>query len=89
MLRDPAMIRNLIPLLVTGVIAAVAAIVYYLRPHLRPREKDGLPERPLSDGLGVVWENPTLSSLGSGQVSSDCGTGGGDSGGGCDGGGGG
>jgi len=82
------MIRNLIPLLVTGVIAAVAAIVYYLRPHLRPREKDGLPERPLSDGLGVVWENSTLSSPGSGQVSHNCGTSGGDSGGHCDGGGG-
>ena len=89
MLRDPVMIRNLIPLLVIGVIAAVAAIVFYLRPHLRPREKDGPPERPLSDPLGVAWENPTLPSPGSGQVSSDCGTGSGDSGGGFDGGGGG
>jgi hypothetical protein len=91
MLRDPVMIRNLIPLLVTGAIAAVAAIVYYLRPHLRPREKDGPPERPLSDPLGVVWENPTSSSHGSGQISSDCGGAGGsgDSGGGCDGSGGG
>jgi hypothetical protein len=44
----PRMIRNLIPLLLTGAIAAVAACVFYFRPNLRPREKGGPPETLLS-----------------------------------------
>ena len=80
------MIRNLIPLGLASAIAAVAAIVDYFRPDLRPREKGEPPQ------TGRYWADPEniWPAQGSGQVGGGCGgggAGGGDSGSPCDGGG--